>query len=148
MRQLDLLNICSSFMRSEVPYRNALFLYLGSRIFFPIVHLWYVSTQVFGHPGPFLFPWYFILAVRIMGMTWHLGTSAITKADDVEGLGLLAQRDLRLDKHCDCILSKASVAAYCIFLSLSTRNSAVLLQAYKSFVRPLVDQIAVVLSLY
>lgn len=83
-----------------------------------------------------------------MGMTWHLGTSAITKADDVEGLGLLAQRDLRLDIHCGCILSKASVVAYCIFLSLSTRNSAVLLQAYKSFVRPLVDQMTVVLSLY
>lgn len=71
--------------------------------------------------------------------SYRLGTSVVGKVEQVRDLRFLVQHDLSFDKPCDGVTSKASVVIYRIFRSLSTRNSAVLLQTYKSFVRPLVE---------
>lgn len=69
----------------------------------------------------------------------RLGTSVIEKVEQVRDLGFQVQRDVSFQLHCDCIISKTSVVIYSIFHSLSTRNSAILLQAYKLYVRSLVE---------
>lgn len=71
--------------------------------------------------------------------SYHIATSAIQSVNQHRDLGFLVTRDLSFDEHCDQIAAKAAGVMHKVFKGLTIKNSAVLLQAFKTYVRPLLE---------
>ena len=72
----------------------------------------------------------------------------IVKTEEVRDLGFLVAKDLSFDAHCDHIVSIAIKMVHNLFRALSTKNVAVLLRAYKIYIRPLLEYGTVIYSPY
>lgn len=70
---------------------------------------------------------------------YYVDGSLITSVDEVTDLGFVVTKSLSFDKHCELIANKATAMVFKLFRALSTSNSAVLLWAYKTYVRPLLE---------
>lgn len=64
---------------------------------------------------------------------------SIAKVDQTRDLGFFITRDLSFDSHCERIAATAHGVVHRLFRALSTDNPSVLLRAYKSYVRPLLE---------
>ena len=60
----------------------------------------------------------------------------------------LLTNDLNFDQHCEQVATKAMRATYRLFKALTTRDSSVLLCAFKSYIRPLLEYGTVIFNPY
>ena len=79
------------------------------------------------------------VGTRNPSFQYKIGEAAITTIDEVCDLGVLLTSDLTFDKHCQKIAAKAMGMLYRLFRALTTKDSAVLLLAYKTYIRPLLE---------
>lgn len=77
---------------------------------------------------------------------YRIGTVIIDKVDRIRDLGFLITKDLSFESHCNLIVSKAIKMVHNIFRALSTKDAMVLVKAYKTFIRPLVEYGTVVFN--
>ncbi|EYC30086.1 hypothetical protein Y032_0005g2442 [Ancylostoma ceylanicum] len=70
---------------------------------------------------------------------YTISDTSITSVEEVVDLGFLITKNLSFDKHCERVANKAMRIVHNIFRGLITRNSAVLLKAYKAYVRPILE---------
>ncbi|EYC22313.1 hypothetical protein Y032_0017g3278 [Ancylostoma ceylanicum] len=66
----------------------------------------------------------------------------------MDDLGFLLTNDLNFDQHCEQIATKAMGATYRLFKALTTRDISVLLCAYRSYIRPLLEYGTVIFNPY
>lgn len=71
--------------------------------------------------------------------SYVLDGSLIDKVDSVQDLGFLVNENLTFDKHCEMIALKASRLVYNLFRALTTKDSRILVRAFKTYVRPLLE---------
>uniref|UniRef100_A0A0N4WH65 RNA-directed DNA polymerase from transposon BS n=1 Tax=Haemonchus placei TaxID=6290 RepID=A0A0N4WH65_HAEPC len=77
---------------------------------------------------------------------YRIDGNGIRTVDGVVDLGFMVKPDLSFDSHCEMIAGKGLNAVHRLFRALTTRNPSVLLQAFKVYVRPLVEYGTVVFS--
>ena len=63
----------------------------------------------------------------------------LTRADIVRDLGVLIDFSLHFDKHIDNIIKKASNVSKLILWSFSTRDQNILIKAFCTYVRPILE---------
>lgn len=66
---------------------------------------------------------------------------------EVCDLGFLARKGLRFGQHCERIVVRSTRVMYNLFIALSTKAS-IFLQAYKTYVRPILEYRTVIFNLY
>ena len=71
--------------------------------------------------------------------SYTIDDSEIEKVNQLLDLGFLINKDLTFESHCDQVASKAMGVVHNLFRSLSTRNTSVLIKAYKTYVRPILE---------
>lgn len=79
------------------------------------------------------------LGPRNARFSYNIGGVTVSSATSVRDLGFIVSEDLSFDSHCEYIATKATRLIYNIFRALSTRKHEVLLQAYKTYVRPVLE---------
>ncbi|EYC40237.1 hypothetical protein Y032_0623g769 [Ancylostoma ceylanicum] len=60
-------------------------------------------------------------------------------ADEISDLRFLVRKDLNFDAQCEKIASLATRRVYALFRALSSTDSATLLNAFKTYVRPILE---------
>lgn len=75
-------------------------------------------------------------------------TVALSRGRRSDRLGFIVTKSLNLDKHCEVIANKAMVMVSRLFRALSTKRPEVLIQAYKSYTRLLLEYGTPVFSPY
>lgn len=77
---------------------------------------------------------------------YHIDNSPIEAVSSVKDLGFHYDAKLDFSEHVSNCCRRAQHRTYQIFKGLTTRNKAVLIRAYKSYVRPLVESSTTVFS--
>ncbi len=91
--------------------------------------------------------------------TFHLGHGnpssqytvsghAIPSAEFVHDLGVLFDKELKFSQHCSAIASKASSVANMILRVFTSRDSKLLMRAFKTYVRPILEYACEVVNPY
>jgi len=70
---------------------------------------------------------------------YYFETVLLENVDSVKDLGICISRDLRFSQYCRDISAKALARCAILFRSCRTKNKSVLLKAYTTYVRPLVE---------
>ena len=70
---------------------------------------------------------------------YWINSHRLTRADLVRDLGVLIDFSLHFDKHIDNIIKKASNVSKLILLSFSTRDQNILMKAFCTYVRPILE---------
>ena len=63
----------------------------------------------------------------------------IQEVSEIRDLGFWVTKDLSFDRHCEVISKKATRVLFNLLRGLSTRKASTLVQAYKSYVRPILE---------
>ncbi|KAK6030246.1 hypothetical protein OSTOST_03625 [Ostertagia ostertagi] len=71
------------------------------------------------------------------GAKYHLNDNELAPVTEVKDLGFLYNDKLDFTQHCRTIKNKATLHVLNLFRCLTTKNPKVLLNAYKTFVRPI-----------
>ena len=69
----------------------------------------------------------------------RLKSSALDTVEKIVDLGFLIKGDLSFDDHCKAIALRANRLTYNIFRALSTNNPIVLIKAFKTYVRLILE---------
>ena len=80
--------------------------------------------------------------------TYRLRLSDLDTVEKIVDLGFLIKGDLSFDDHCKAIALRATRLTYNIFRALSTNNPIVLIKAFKTYVRPILEYGTVVFNPY
>lgn len=75
-----------------------------------------------------------------------IGNFELQQVKEITDLGFLVRSDLSFDAHCKKVAQKATIVMHNIFRGLSTRNPILLVQAYKAYIRPLLESGIVVFN--
>ncbi|EYB87808.1 hypothetical protein Y032_0257g414 [Ancylostoma ceylanicum] len=71
--------------------------------------------------------------------SYQLAGRNLRCATEVRDLGFLINDKLKFASHCRMIASKAHLRTYRIFKALKTKNPQILVKAFKTYVRPIVE---------
>ncbi|EYB90916.1 hypothetical protein Y032_0212g2233 [Ancylostoma ceylanicum] len=71
--------------------------------------------------------------------SYTIDNTRLEEPCQVTDLGFIITKDLSFDTHCQMIALKASKAIYNLFRAFSTTNSYLYLQAYKLYIRPILE---------
>ena len=81
-------------------------------------------------------------------VTYKVGNVNLQFVDHVRDLGFLINNKLSFDDHYKSLVNKANYRTYNLFKALKTKNSHILLKAYKTYVRPILESATTVFSPY
>ncbi len=70
---------------------------------------------------------------------YTVSCQAIPSADFVRDLGVLFDKELKFSRHCSALASKASSVANMILRVFTSRDSKLLMRAFKTYVRPILE---------
>ena len=70
---------------------------------------------------------------------YWINSHKLTRADIVRDLGVLIDSSLHFDKHIDNVIKKASNVSKLLLLSFSTRHQNILMKAFCTYVRPILE---------
>ncbi|EYC27034.1 hypothetical protein Y032_0009g483 [Ancylostoma ceylanicum] len=77
---------------------------------------------------------------------YSLNGDLIEEVDHIKDLGFVITNKLDFEKHCDLIAAKGRALIHKLFRSISSKNPRIFLQAYKSYVRPILEYGTVVFN--
>ncbi|XGW28756.1 hypothetical protein V3C99_008503 [Haemonchus contortus] len=70
---------------------------------------------------------------------YKIGSVVLEPVNEVRDLGFVMSNKLAFDSHYKALVSRANNRIYNLFKTLQSKNPAILLKAYKAYVRPIVE---------
>ena len=72
-------------------------------------------------------------------LKYNLCSESVSETSEIVDLGYIIDENLSFDKYCKEITAKATRQIYCLFKALRTKNVAIMIKAYKTYVRPIME---------
>ncbi|EYC32284.1 hypothetical protein Y032_0003g1495 [Ancylostoma ceylanicum] len=72
-------------------------------------------------------------------LKYNLCSEFVSETSEIVDLGYIIDENLSFDKYCKEITAKATRQIYCLFKALRTKNVAIMIKAYKTYVRPIME---------
>ena len=88
----------------------------------------------------------FVIGAAFEAVRYHIGDISLQPVDEVRDLGFFFDRRLNFDRHYKTLVSKAMHRTYNLFKATTSRNASILIKAYKTYVRPIVECATTVFS--